>query len=953
MGFRIRNISAGSVSIDDLGIELTNPNDEADLRQEAAHNIAISDDLPAAVSASQVAVLDPLDDTTPLTIAEGLVVIENANSPNYRIFGATLNQLDDVDTTGVTEDFVLRYDLGTQTWQAAPVTTIAGGILGLGEWTYDSNTGGSAPDTSEFKFNATPTSATTLRIDYENDQGADLTNILNFFEQGIIYAQEEDDSTRGFTAEITGNTPGANFVTYNITNVALLGGSLSNGDKYTFLISGGQQSSPTDELVKVSNNDTTPGFLSEKLVAGSNITLTELNDGANETLEISATTPPSTFLDLTDTPANYTGAAGQAVAVNGAGNALEFVSFPADSVTSVFGRTGAVVAETGDYDAIQIDYNPATSTLVATNVQAALDEVAGRLDTTEGVANSAVQPGDNVSVLVNDADYTSIGDNVSVFVNDAGYLTSVPVDSVFGRTGAVVAEEGDYDIDQLGDVTITSPVNGEVLSYNGTEWVNENFVAANIPSLQLENPSSVAIPGTFGDISFTNIIVQNEPAILERDSVDTTQINIGETGLYYFIFTAEVTGGDQETRALQNGTTVIPASNRQDMNPMVTPFICDCTAGDTITFQTQITSGSPSYPNGVYLSAWRLQGLKGDKGDTGTIGDLSAVQARRSTVLNGIPLTWTDLNFDTTDFENDSTVIEHLAPGTPDRIEVKEAGTYEIYYFLSADDEVQGRVRINDSVVIPGTTQQSGDPGDSNNVVTPLSVKVYATLAANDFLTVQIQAATTAENLFTDALFLVKKLEGAQGEQGLPGSGTEIIVNDEGALLGTFDTLNFTGTGVTATDAGGGVADITVGQELKQFFLAHNGGTSQTLTTTFVTALFNTNIRNDSIYVYGGGIVIINKTGWFKITSEITGDSTGGRSGTEQRLALNGTAITGTLANGYHRQSSTGLNTHSVTWLVNITSGDNVRVQIREYIGGCTTEPNSCRLLIEEIDGPS
>ena len=38
----------------------------------------------------------------------------------------------------------------------------------------------------------------------------------------------------------------------------------------------------------VSTNDTTPGRLGTKLVAGSNITLTEQNDGANETLEIAA-----------------------------------------------------------------------------------------------------------------------------------------------------------------------------------------------------------------------------------------------------------------------------------------------------------------------------------------------------------------------------------------------------------------------------------------------------------------------------------------------------------------------------------------------------------------------------------------------------------------------------------------------------------------------------------------
>lgn len=43
-----------------------------------------------------------------------------------------------------------------------------------------------------------------------------------------------------------------------------------------------------NQFVRVSSNDTTPGFLNGKLVAGANVTLTEQNDGGNETLEVSA-----------------------------------------------------------------------------------------------------------------------------------------------------------------------------------------------------------------------------------------------------------------------------------------------------------------------------------------------------------------------------------------------------------------------------------------------------------------------------------------------------------------------------------------------------------------------------------------------------------------------------------------------------------------------------------------
>ena len=44
----------------------------------------------------------------------------------------------------------------------------------------------------------------------------------------------------------------------------------------------------SDEKVKVSSNDTTPGFLNGKLVAGTNITLTEGTDGGNETFTVAA-----------------------------------------------------------------------------------------------------------------------------------------------------------------------------------------------------------------------------------------------------------------------------------------------------------------------------------------------------------------------------------------------------------------------------------------------------------------------------------------------------------------------------------------------------------------------------------------------------------------------------------------------------------------------------------------
>ena len=44
----------------------------------------------------------------------------------------------------------------------------------------------------------------------------------------------------------------------------------------------------TDELVKISANDTTAGYLFDKIVAGTGVVITELNDAGDEDLEIQA-----------------------------------------------------------------------------------------------------------------------------------------------------------------------------------------------------------------------------------------------------------------------------------------------------------------------------------------------------------------------------------------------------------------------------------------------------------------------------------------------------------------------------------------------------------------------------------------------------------------------------------------------------------------------------------------
>jgi hypothetical protein len=64
-------------------------------------------------------------------------------------------------------------------------------------------------------------------------------------------------------------------------------------------------------------------------------------------------------------------------------------------------------------------------------------------------------------------------------ISDLKTLTGAGVVSFNGRFGTVMPAEGDYTLTQLGDVIITSATNGQVLQYNGSNWVNTTLPADN------------------------------------------------------------------------------------------------------------------------------------------------------------------------------------------------------------------------------------------------------------------------------------------------------------------------------------------------------------------------------------------------------------------------------------------------------------------------------------------
>lgn len=201
-------------------------------------------------------------------------------------------------------------------------------------------------------------------------------------------------------------------------------------------------------------------------------------------------------------------------------------------------------------------------------------------------------------------------------------------------------------------------------------------------------------------------------------------------------------------------------------------------------------------------------------------GTLSACQIRRSTNFT-VPTSWGNVTFDITDVENDSNVISHDIINT-ERVNIKETNLYVLTYI--AHIQATGSTTYTYSrLLINGTTTISGSEAKVNTYageVITLANHFYTNLQANDYVVLQMYTPGTTAAIF-DTVLTVAIAKGVKGEPGIPGidgvpgSGSTILVKDEGATVSgsPHTVLNFIGPTVSVTDAGAGVANITISAE--------------------------------------------------------------------------------------------------------------------------------------------
>ena len=185
------------------------------------------------------------------------------------------------------------------------------------------------------------------------------------------------------------------------------------------------------------------------------------------------------------------------------------------------------------------------------------------------------------------------------------YPLPTGVYSVYGRTGNVVAQEGDYTLTLLGDVAIVTPSTGQVLRYNGTAWVNstESYVGT-VTSVAASVPTGLTITGspitTSGTLAFGLQTGYSIPTTASQTTWDTAYNRS--------LTSAAVTGTTTKTLTLnqQSGGTI--TASWSDIDTGLTSVGLSMPSAFTVTNSPLTANGTLS----VTGAGTTLQYVRGD-----------------------------------------------------------------------------------------------------------------------------------------------------------------------------------------------------------------------------------------------------------------------------------------------------------------------------------------------------
>lgn len=279
-----------------------------------------------------------------------------------------------------------------------------------------------------------------------------------------------------------------------------------------------------ERKAKVSSNDSTAGFLNGKLVAGTGISLTENNDGGNETLTIAnslgSADGASEFLYIEGATSNNF----ETILGSTDPTADRTILFPDASLAASDVLVGSA-ANTLSY------VNLATTNILVGDGSGAPSAVSLSGDVT--MTNTGV-----VSIAVNSVALgTDSTGNYVATVADAGNST-ITVSGSGSETAAVTLDAIDVNCSNCidgSDIAMGSDASGDIMYYNGTDYVrlakgsDGQFLSLSSGTPTWDTPAGSGDVTAVGSCASGDCFVDgvNNTLVFEGSTVDTSETTVG------------------------------------------------------------------------------------------------------------------------------------------------------------------------------------------------------------------------------------------------------------------------------------------------------------------------------------------------------------------------------------------------------------------------------------------
>lgn len=269
----------------------------------------------------------------------------------------------------------------------------------------------------------------------------------------------------------------------------------------------------------------------------------------------------------------------------------------------------------------------------------------------------------------------------------------------------------------------------------------------------------------------------------------------------------DVLEGDTTTITIQQANDITSNNSKVGITPTQSSDIT--TNNSKVTFPEAPNDGQEYVRKS---EAWSVS----SGGGGGATAPFPLVQARRTTSFSIPTGTATDVNFDSTEVENDNSVIYHDLTNT-ERIYLVESQYYLGLINFSFDNTANATRTVDVELWLNGlvaistitvTLTKLADESVTRTLILP-------PLTANDYIGIRMVASGTGVSLDEKAVVQVIQQKAPKGDTGATGSGANIIVQKENVIVGTVtSTLNFEGNSIdSVVNNGGGKTTITINSE--------------------------------------------------------------------------------------------------------------------------------------------